>query len=62
MDIKFKNPFYYFDSAQISEQFMYILTGGKAVLPRYLQQGGANVEVFFNFSAITNNAINISSF
>jgi hypothetical protein len=39
---KLKNTFYYFDSVQIPEQFTYILRDGKAVLPRYLRQGGAN--------------------
>jgi hypothetical protein len=39
MDKKLKNTFYYFDSVQIPEQFTYILTRGKAVLPRYLRQG-----------------------
>jgi hypothetical protein len=49
MDKKFKNPFYYFENFEISEQFTYILTRGKAVLPRYLQQGGANFQLYFHF-------------
>jgi hypothetical protein len=49
-DKKFKNTFYYFNSVQISEQFTYILTSGKAVSPRYLRQGGANFELYFPFS------------
>jgi len=61
MEIKFKNAFfYYFGCVKISEQFTYILTSGKAVLPRYLRQGGPNFELFFHFSASTNNTINIS--
>jgi len=58
---KIQEPFfYYFGGVQISEQFTYNLTSGKAVLPRYLRQGGPNFELFFHFSASTNNTINIS--
>jgi hypothetical protein len=44
---KFKNILDYFDSFQISEQFTYILTPGKAMLPRYLPQGGAHFKLHF---------------
>jgi hypothetical protein len=46
---QFKNPFYYFDSVHISEQFTYISASGKAVLSRYLRQGGAKFELYFPF-------------
>jgi hypothetical protein len=45
MENKFKNTFHYLDRVQISEQFTYILTSGKAVLPSYMRQGGANFEL-----------------
>jgi hypothetical protein len=44
---KLKYTFYYFDSVQVSEQFTYILTSGKAVLPRYLWKGGTHFELYF---------------
>ena len=57
-----KQIFYYFDSVQISEQFTYNVTSGKAVLPRYLRQGGTNFVLCIQFFSKHKNAINISCF
>ena len=44
---KFKESLYYFDSVHIRDQFTYILTRGKAVLPRYLRKDGAYFQLHF---------------